>query len=170
MSKRIAAGTIGTVTGPARYPISRSAKNRTTPDAESSPNALPPLKTTAWTSETWLVGLSKVGLASARSRAANVDAPDRTTPAQHDGASAAALTVSCVADLNACHVGYRTASVHKKTSPIRVGEANVMLMASVTNGCRHTSLLCNWCSPFRNGLAARRIIAGARTLGEGVLG
>ena len=32
---------------------------------------------------------------------------------------------------------------------------------------RHKGRLCNWCSPFRNGLAAPRIIAGAGAMGEG---
>ena len=112
-------------------------------------------------------GPEQVGLASAGSRAANVYAPDCTVPAQHDGASATALSVGGVTDLDARYVGYSPASTHKKTSPIRLGEANAIRCRG-DKFRRHPARLCNWCSPFRNGLAATRIIAGARAFGEWV--
>ena len=57
-SNRIAAGTIGTRAGPASNPIPRESSHRATPSAAASPNALPPVSTTAWTSSTRVPGRS----------------------------------------------------------------------------------------------------------------
>ena len=45
-----AAGTIGTTPAAVRYPMPLSASHLTTPSAAASPNALPPVNSTAWTS------------------------------------------------------------------------------------------------------------------------
>ena len=55
-SKRIAAGTIGTVAPPYLKPMPRCSRCRTTPVAASRPNALPPARTIAWTTSTVAVG------------------------------------------------------------------------------------------------------------------
>ena len=93
MSNRIAAGTIGTVTGPARYPMSRSAKYRTTPDAESSPERTPAAQDYGVDLRDLAGGTKQVGLSGARSGAANVHAPDGPAPAQHDRAPGTASQV-----------------------------------------------------------------------------
>ena len=58
-SKRIAAGTIGTLAIPTSKPISRSSRKRTTPEAASRPKALPPDNTIACTRSTVLTGSSR---------------------------------------------------------------------------------------------------------------
>src|SRR5262249_43666153 len=57
-SKRIAPGTIGTRAFPTAKPTPRRASHDMTPLAAARPKALPPEKTTAWTSETRFPGVN----------------------------------------------------------------------------------------------------------------
>ena len=84
-SKIAAVGTIGT--GPAldRNPRPRASRCRITPSAVASPNAEPPVSTTASTCSTSFVGVEQRGLTRRRRTAAHLARAGRALGQQHDG-------------------------------------------------------------------------------------
>ena len=79
-------------------PTPLCSRNRRTPLAASSPNALPPAKTTAWMRSVTCMGLSTSHSSGAGGGAANIAAGDGSRFAQHDGAARQSVIIGCMAD------------------------------------------------------------------------
>ena len=103
--------------------MSRSARNRTTPDAASSPNALPAAQDYGMDLRDVAGRPQQVGLAGTGSRAANIHAPDRPTPAQHHTTPRPAPQVSGMPHLDAGHVR-DAAALTQQAPPTCAKEAN----------------------------------------------
>ena len=105
-SKSTAEQTIGTFVTPTSKPIPRRSRSSITPDAASSPNALPPASTTAWIRSTRLRG-------SRRSVSRVPGAPPRTsTPAT--APSSQTTTVHPVAAVSSWACPTRRPGISKK--------------------------------------------------------
>ncbi len=80
-SNRTAAGTIGTRATPASNPTPRSSSQRATPSAAARPNALPPVRSTAWISLTEVPG--RIGSVSRVPGAPPLTSTDPVVPGGH---------------------------------------------------------------------------------------